>query len=114
MDLTVYDIVLGPWMTDKAYRQNRDLKKLVLRVHPFANKPMVKEAIEKLFNVKVQDVNIINRKGKMVKRLRRSATQKSLAKKAIVTLKEGHSIDIWNQAGAPVLPVEGETASRKA
>jgi large subunit ribosomal protein L23 len=113
MDLTIYDIVLGPWMTDKAYRQNRDLKKLVLRVHPFANKPMVKEAIEKLFKVKVQDVNIINRKGKVVKRLRRSATQKSLIKKAIVTLKEGHSIDIWNHAGASALPVEGETASKK-
>lgn len=114
MDLTIYDIVLGPWMTDKAYRLNRDLKKLVLRVHPFANKPMVKEAIEKLFKVEVRDVRIINRKGKVTKRARRSATQKSLIKKAIVTLEEGHTIDIWNQSGAPAVSAEGETASRKS
>lgn len=114
MDLTIYDIVLGPWMTDKAYRLNRDLKKLVLRVHPFANKPMVKEAIEKLFKVEVRDVRIINRKGKMMKRLRKTATQKSLIKKAIVTLEEGFTIDIWNQSGAPAASTaERETASRK-
>ena len=113
MDLTIYDIVLGPWMTDKAYKLNRDLKKLVLRVHPFANKPMVKEAIEKLFKVEVKDVNIINRKGKMMKRIRRSATQKSLIKKAIVTLEEGFTIDIWNQSGVPASSAEGKTASRR-
>lgn len=112
MDLTIYDIVLGPWMTEKAYRLNRDLKKLVLKVHPSANKPMVKEAIEKLFKVEVRDVRIINRKGKMVKRIRRSATQKSLVKKAIVTLEEGFAIDIWNQSGASAVSTEGETASR--
>lgn len=114
MDLTIYDIVLGPWMTDKAYKLNRDLKKLVLRVHTSANKPMVKEAIEKLFKVEVRDVRIINRKGKIMKRVRRSATQKSLMKKAIVTLEEGFTIDIWNQSGAPAAsPNENQAASKK-
>ncbi len=114
MDLTIYDIVLGPWMTDKAYKLNRDLKKLVLRIHPSANKPMVKEAIEKLFKVEVRDVRIINRKGKIMKRIRRSATQKSLIKKAIITLKEGFTIDIWNQSGTPATPTENQTASKKS
>ena len=115
MDLTVYNVVLGPWMTDKAFKLNRDFKKLVLKVHPFANKPMIKEALEKLFKVKVKDVKIIIRKGKMVRRSRKRATQKSLVKKAIVTLREGFTIDIWNQSGAPALPTEGtETASKKA
>ena len=115
MDLTVYNVVLGPWMTDKAFKLNRDFKKLVLKVHPFDNKPMIKEALEKLFKVKVKDVKIIIRKGKMVRRSRRRATQKSLVKKAIVTLREGFTIDIWNQSGAPALPTEGtETASKKA
>lgn len=115
MDLTIYDVVLGPWMTDKAYKLNRDEKKLVLRVHPFANKQMVKEALEKIFKVKVKDINTIVRKGKMIRRSRRKATQKSLIKKAIVTLREGYSIDIWSQSGAPALPSEGaEAAIKKA
>lgn len=114
MDLKIYDVILGPWMTDKAYKLNRDLKKLVLKVHCFSNKPMVKEALEKLFKVKVKDVKIIVRKGKMIRRSRRKPTQKSLVKKAVVTLHEGFSIDIWNQSGAPALPSEGtEVAAKK-
>jgi len=113
MDLTIYDIVLGPWMTDKAYKLNRDFKKLVLKVHPSANKSMVKDAIEKLFKVKVKEIKIIVRKGKMVRRFRKRATQKSLVKKAIITLCEGFTIDIWNQSGAPALPAEGAEAASK-
>lgn len=112
MDLRIYNVILGPWMTDKAYKLNRDEKKLVLKVHPFANKPMIKEALEKLFNVKVKNIRIIVRKGKMVRRPRRQATQKPLVKKAIVTLREGFTIDIWNQSGAPAL--SQEAATRKA
>ncbi len=112
MDLTIYDVVLGPWMTDKAYKLNRDEKQLVLKVHPSANKPQVKEALEKLFNVKVKDVRIIVRKGKLVKRFRRRASQKPLVKKAIITLREGFTIDIWNQSGAPALPAEGAEAAK--
>jgi hypothetical protein len=75
---------------------------------------MVKEAIEKLFKVEVRDVRIINRKGKMMKRIRRKATQKSLVKKAIITLKEGFTIDIWNQSAASGSPTEVETASKRS
>jgi len=112
MDLSIYNVILGPWMTDKAYKLNRDLKKLVLRVHPSANKPMIKEALEKLFKVKVQNIRIIVRQGKMIRRFRRKPTQKTTVKKAVVTLREGFSIDIWNQSGAPALPTE--EAAKKA
>ena len=63
MDLSIYDIIQGPVVTDKAFRLNQKFKKLVLRVHPQANKPMVAEALEKLFDVKVDNVRIIVRKG---------------------------------------------------
>jgi len=113
MDLNIYNVILGPWMTDKAYKLNRDLKKLVLRVHPFANKSMIKEALEKLFKVKVKNIRVIVRQGKMIRRLRRKPTQKPTIKKAVVTLREGFSIDIWNQSGAPTLSAE-DAAVKKA
>ncbi|PKN03631.1 50S ribosomal protein L23 [Candidatus Dependentiae bacterium HGW-Dependentiae-1] len=98
MDLTVYDIIVGPVLTDKAYTINKNLKKLVLRVHPKANKPLIKEALEKLFNVKVDSVRVIVSKGKL-RRVGKFETCGSLRKKAIVTLKEGHSLDLLDQAG---------------
>jgi large subunit ribosomal protein L23 len=98
MDLTVYNVIMGPVLTDKAYTINKNLKKLVLRVHPQANKPLIKEALEKLFNVKVDSVRVIVTKGKL-RRIGKYQTCGSLRKKAIVTLKEGHSLDLLDQAG---------------
>jgi len=113
MDLSIYDVILGPVMTDKAYKLNRNLKKLVLRVHSHANKPMIKEAIERLFDVKVDNVRVMIRKGK-VHRYNRRETQKSSVKKAIVTLKEGYSVDIWDQPGVTVTPESaGKAVSKK-
>jgi len=114
MDLKICNVVLGPWMTDKAYKLNQALQKLVLRVHPSANKPLIKEALEKLFKVKVKNVRIVVRQGKRVRRFRRRVTQKPLVKKAIVTLREGYSIDIWNQSGASTLPAETAPVTKKA
>jgi len=112
MDLSIYDVILGPVMTDKAYKLNRKLKKLVLKVHPHANKPMVKEAIERLFDVKVESVRVMIRKGK-VHRFNRRESQKSSIKKAIVTLKEGHSVDLWEQPGVTVKPSDVTTKKVK-
>lgn len=98
MDLTIYDIVKGPIITSKAYRLNSELKQLVIKVHMHANKPLICEALEKLFNVKVEKVRIVIRKGKnRVVGGRRTITGKD-EKKAIVTLKSGYSIDAF---GAP-------------
>jgi len=101
MDLTIYNIIQGPILTDKAYKLNKSLKKLVLKVHSNANKPLVKEALEKLFNVKVDTVRIIVRKGKLrrVGRGQKTLIQDARTKKAIVSLKEGYSLDLFDQAG---------------
>jgi large subunit ribosomal protein L23 len=102
MDLTIYDIIQGPVITDKAYKLNKGRKKLVLRVHPQANKPLIKEALKKLFNVEVDDVNIINRKGK-IRRVGKRVIQCSGAKRAIITLAEGYTLDLFDQGGASVV-----------
>ncbi len=93
MDLTIYDMIQGPRVTEKAYGLNQKLKQLVLQVHPKANKPLIVEALKKLFNVDVEKINIIVSKGK-VRRVGRQYFQGKLKKKAIVMLKDGQAIDL--------------------
>jgi large subunit ribosomal protein L23 len=66
---------------------------VVFKVARTATKPQIKEAVEKLFEVKVEAVNTLVRKGK-VKRFRGRIGEQSDVKKAIVTLAEGHKIDV--------------------
>lgn len=103
MDLNLYQIILGPIISDKAYKLNKQLSKLVLKVHPKANKPLVAEALEKLFNVKVKKVSIVVVKGKN-RQVRRLTVTGALTKKAIVTLAEGYSLDLLDQTGSQVTP----------
>ena len=105
MDLTIYDIILGPVITEKAYQLNKDLKKLVLKIHPHANKRQVKEALEKLFDVKVKGINTLSRKGKQ-RRVGKRTTTGSLTKIAFVTLAEGYSLDLLDQAGTGAVSQE--------
>ena len=112
MDLTIYDVILGPVITEKAYELNRELKQLVLKVHPHANKPMITEALEKLFDVKVKKVNVTIRKGKN-KKVGRRPVQGALVKKAYVTLAEGYSLDLLDQAGNGVMSQENKVKSQK-
>ena len=105
MDLSIYDIIIGPVISDKAYKLNKLYKKLALKVHPAANKPMVKEALEKLFSVKVDKVSIVVRKGKK-RRVKGKTTTGKLSKRAIVTLAEGYSLDLMDQAGGQVAHVD--------
>lgn len=107
MDLSIYDIILGPVMTEKAYKLNKNDKKLVLSVHPKANKVQIKNALETLFGVKVDKINVALRAGKR-RLVGRRVIVGSDQKKAIVSLKEGYSIDLFDQAGGPVA-VENET-----
>lgn len=99
MDLSIYDIIRGPVISDKAQEVNSDLKKLVLEVHPKSNKPLIKEAIEKLFNVKVDNVRVLLRKGKFRKAGKKVIVGK-LEKRAIVTLKEGYTVDLFGHSGS--------------
>lgn len=103
MDLTIYDVIQGPVISEKAYKLNKKLKKLVLKVHPHANKVLVADALQKLFNVEVDSVAIIVRKGKN-KRVRKTnqKTVGALEKRAVVTLAEGYSLDLFEQAQTEV------------
>jgi large subunit ribosomal protein L23 len=87
-----YDIIRAPVITEKATILS-ERNKVVFRVPLDATKPQVKEAIEKLFKVKVAAVNTIVQKGK-AKRFRGQPGKRGDTKKAIVTLVEGHSIDV--------------------
>ena len=87
-----YDKIVSPVITEKATMASEE-NKVVFKVANSATKPEIKAAIEALFGVKVTAVNTLVRKGK-VKRFRGRIGQQSDYKKAIVTLAEGHSIDV--------------------
>jgi large subunit ribosomal protein L23 len=87
-----YDVILSPVITEKAtYASEKN--QVVFNVARKATKPQIKEAVEKLFDVKVKYVNTLIRKGK-IKAFRGSVGEQSDVKKAIVTLEEGHRIDV--------------------
>jgi large subunit ribosomal protein L23 len=87
-----YDIILSPVITEKATIAS-EFNKVTFKVAGTATKPQIKEAVEKLFDVKVKSVNTLTRKGK-VRMFRNIRGQRSDVKRAIVTLEEGHKIDV--------------------
>lgn len=91
-DLRHYDVIVSPAITEKTTMASEN-NQVVFNVARKASKPEIKAAVEALFNVKVKGVNTHVRKGK-VKRFRGTIGRQNDVKKAIVTLAEGHSIDI--------------------
>ncbi len=87
-----YDVIVAPVITEKATLASEN-NKVVFKVARNATKPQIKDAVEKLFDVKVKSVNTLIRKGK-TKAFRGSLGTQSPTKKAIVTLEEGHRIDV--------------------
>ena len=87
-----YDILIAPVVTEKATMASEH-NKVVFKVASKATKPQIKEAVEKLFDVKVKSVNTLVRKGK-TKVFRGNLGSQSDVKRAIVTLEEGHRIDV--------------------
>ena len=87
-----YDVIVSPVITEKATKLSEH-NQIVFRVRPDATKPQIKEAVEKLFDVKVTSVNTLITKGKK-KIFRGMRGQRSDVKKAIVTLAEGDTIDV--------------------
>ena len=88
----MYDIIRAPVITEKATAASEH-NQVVFKVALAATKPEIKEAVEKLFGVKVKRVNTLVKKGKL-KVFRGMRARQSDVKKAIVTLEEGHSIDV--------------------
>lgn len=87
-----YQVILSPVITEKATNASEH-NQVTFRVLGSATKPLIKTAVEKLFNVKVEAVNTHNRKGK-TKIFRGRAGQRSDVKFAVVTLAEGSKIDV--------------------
>lgn len=87
-----YQVILSPVITEKATNGSAH-NQVTFRVLGTATKPVIKTAVEQLFNVKVESVNTHNRKGK-TKRFRGCVGQRSDVKFAIVTLAAGNTIDV--------------------
>ena len=92
VDINHYDVVLAPHITEKSTLLSEQ-NAVVFKVARDASKPQIKAAVEALFNVSVTGVNTITQKGK-TKRWKGHPYMRSDMKKAIVTLKDGDSIDV--------------------
>ena len=84
--------IIRPHVSDKTYTLSDSNSTIVFEVATFANKYDIKDAVEKLFDVKVESVNVLNVKGK-ARRFGRTEGKTKAWKKAYVTLAEGHDIN---------------------
>jgi large subunit ribosomal protein L23 len=90
------NIILAPVVTEKSHRVADKNKTIVFKVLPKASKPQICEAVEKLFDVKVSAIRTVKTKGKM-KNFSGRQGQRSDAKKAYVTLRDGFDINFAGQ-----------------
>jgi large subunit ribosomal protein L23 len=103
--MDIYHIVRRPLVTEKGTHQAQQSHEetgsrparggsYAFEVHPDASKPMIKQAVEKIYNVKVRSVRTANRKGKP-RRVRYKIGTTSDWKKAVVVLHAEHHIDLF-------------------
>lgn len=93
------DITIKPIVTEKATKLSEKLNRYTFRVTPTANKYQIKDLVEKLYGVKVIDVNTLIVRGKNKSRYTKSGLLRgktSSYKKALVTVAEGQSIDFYS------------------
>ncbi len=91
--IDLYSVIRKPMLTEKCHDLKEKHNQVAFRVDLRANKVQVKEAVEKIFKVKVKRVNVMNMAGKR-KRLGRNMGKRSAWRKAIVTLMPGETIEI--------------------
>ena len=89
----MYEVIRAPLITEKT-TNGSEHSQVTFKVAADASKPEIKQAVEGLFKVKVKAVNTIRIRGK-VKAWRGKRYQKGETKKAIITLAEGESIDLF-------------------
>ena len=87
------DIIIRPLVTEKTIRTQEGQNTVVFEVRKGTNKVQIKQAIEEIFNVKVESVNVVNQKPRP-KRMGRYVGKTNHLKKAYVKLKDGYNIDI--------------------
>lgn len=97
MTTNVYEILRRPLITEKSSYQTGKLNQVSFEVHAKATKAQIKEAVETVFKVSVDRVNVINMPAKRTKRLasRRMAVRRKPYKKAVVQLAPGNTIDVF-------------------
>ena len=88
------DVIFEPVVSEKSYDLIDDLNTYTFLVDPRANKTEIKQAVQQIFDVKVDSVNTMNRKGKK-KRTGWVVGKRKDTKRAMVTLADGDSIDIF-------------------
>ena len=88
----LFKVLLGPHITEKSAMPSGAATQVVFKVASNANELEIKKAVEQLFEVKVDDVRVVNMKGK-TRRTRTGMGQRSDWKKAYVRLAEGQDID---------------------
>lgn len=91
-----YDVILKPVITEKSMKLTQDFNKITVKVAKDANSTQIKNAFESIFNKKVARVNIVNVRAKD-KRVGRYSGLTSAYKKAIITLKKGETLDLFNE-----------------
>ncbi|WP_336248912.1 50S ribosomal protein L23 [Stomatohabitans albus] len=89
------DVIIRPVVSEKSYGQMDEANRYTFIVHPSANKTEIKQAVEEIWGVRVAKVNTLNRKGK-TKRFGLVMGKRRDEKRAMVTLVEGDSIDIFS------------------
>lgn len=94
MKADTYKILEKPLITEKSTMMQMDGNRIVFQVVPSANKLQIKEAVQKIFKVTVLDVNTLNVRPKR-KRFGKHVGLTKATKKAIVTLKEGDTIEFF-------------------
>ena len=88
------DVILRPVVSEKSYDLIEDNNTYTFEVDPRSNKEEIRDAVETVFDVRVVRVNTMNRKGKM-KRQGWTYGKRKDTKRALVTLAEGNSIDLF-------------------
>ena len=91
---TLHRTIVRPLITEKTSAAYQNHSEYAFEVHPDATKPQIRSAIEQLFGVKVTDVWTMNVRGKE-KRMGRTVGRRPNWKKAIVKLREGDTIEIF-------------------
>ncbi len=94
--LQPYEILIRPLVTEKSSRLREAYHQISFRVHPRANRVAIREAVEDALKVQVESVRVMNVPGK-TKTLGRFSGRKPGWRKAIVTLKEGEKVDLFER-----------------
>ncbi len=97
-DSALYNVILAPHVSEKGTQLADSAQQVVFKVAIDATKPQIRRAIEKLFSVEVESVQVVRQKGKK-KNFGRIPGKRKDWKKAYIRLKQGQDIDFLADAG---------------